>query len=52
MPLNLPSVTKQKLALANRLLDSLGFVLLFGQMSNAELVKTIFWIKDQLTETE
>lgn len=35
---------------ASILLDSLGFVLLFGKVSDAELLKIILWIKDQLAE--
>jgi hypothetical protein len=33
---------------ASKLMDSLGFVLLFGDVSDAELVKIVLWIKDQL----
>jgi hypothetical protein len=35
---------------ASKLLDNLGFVLLFGKVSDAELVKIVLWIKDQLKE--
>ena len=35
---------------ASILLDSLGFILLFGKVSDAELIKIILWIKDQLDE--
>jgi hypothetical protein len=31
-----------------RLLANLGFVLLFGKVSDAELIKIILWVKDEL----
>lgn len=32
----------------DRLLSNLGFVLLFGEVSDEELIKIILWVKDQL----
>jgi hypothetical protein len=31
-----------------RLIHNLGFVLLFGKVSDAELIKIVLWIKDEL----
>ena len=33
---------------ASRLLDNLGFILLFGNVSDEELTKIVLWIKDEL----
>lgn len=32
----------------NRLVGNLGFVLLFGKVSDTELVKIVLWTKDQI----
>lgn len=43
---------RDRIRLVSRLLDSLGFVLLFGKISDEELVKIILWIKDQLEDKD
>lgn len=42
----------ERLRKASRLLDNLGFVLLFCEISDEELIKVILWIKDQLQTAE